>query len=116
MKGGAYKAVREANVGGEVHHMPAASASPLSVAEGSAIWMEAADHRQTASWGRSRSALSYRKQQQTLIQQGRFEAALQMDIDDIRSKFGSKYDEAMQQMLEYVETIRDRWNPTNIEE
>lgn len=96
--------------------MPAASVSPLSVAEGPAIWMEAVDHHQTASWGRSRNALIYRKQQQTLIQQGRFEAALQMDIDDIRSKFGSKYDEAIQQMLEYVEAIRDRWNPTNIEE
>ena len=39
-----------------------------------------------------------------------------MDIDDICSKFGSKYDEAIEQMLEYIETIRDRWNPTNIEE
>ena len=116
MKGGAYKAVRETNDAGEVHHMPAASVSPLSIAEGSAIWMEAADHHQTASWGRSRSALIYRKQQQTLIQQGHFEGALQMDIDDIRLKFGSKYDEAIQQMLEYIETIRDRWNPTNIEE
>lgn len=36
--------------------------------------------------------------------------AVQMDIDDLRSKFGSQYDEGIQQMLEYVETIRDRWN------
>ena len=40
MKGGTYRAVRETNQGGEVHHMPAASASHLSVGEGSAIWME----------------------------------------------------------------------------
>lgn len=111
MKGGAYKAVRETNQGGEVHHMPAASASHLSVEEGSAIWMETLDHRQTASWGRSRSAIAYRKRQHELIQQGIFLEALQMDIDDVRSNFGNKYDEAIQEMLEYVETIRDRLNP-----
>ncbi|MEX0268633.1 hypothetical protein AB3R30_05805 [Leptolyngbyaceae cyanobacterium UHCC 1019] len=111
MKGGAYKAVREANQGGEVHHMPAASASRLRVEEGPAIWMETLDHRQTASWGRSRSAIDYRKRQQALIQQGKFLEALQMDIEDIRSKFDSKYDQAIQEMLEYVETIRDRLNP-----
>lgn len=110
MKGGAYKAVRGANQGGEVHHMPAASASHLSVDEGSAIWMETANHHQTASWGRSRFAIAYRKRQQELIQQGQFMDAVQMDIDDLRSKFGSQYDEGIQQMLEYVETIRDRWN------
>jgi len=51
-----------------------------------------------------------RKRQQELIQQGQFMDAVQMDIDDLRSKFGSQYDEGIQQMLEYVETIRDRWN------
>ena len=111
MKGGAYRAVRETNKGGEVHHMPAASASHLSVEEGSAIWMETLDHRQTASWGRSRSAMNYRKHQQALIQQGKFLEALQMDIDDICSKFDSKYDQAIQEMLKYVETIHDRLNP-----
>jgi len=91
--------------------MPAASTSHMSVDEEPAIWMETLDHRQTESWGRSRSAIAYRRQQRALIQQGKFLEALQIDIDDIRSQFGSKYDEAIQDMLEYVETIRDRLNP-----
>jgi hypothetical protein len=112
MQGGAYEAVRAANQGGEVHHMPAAAASHLSKEEGPAIWMETVDHHQTASWGRSRSAMIYRKKQQELINQGQFQAALQMDIDDIQSKFGSKYDEAIEEVLEYVASIHDRLNPT----
>lgn len=37
--------------------------------------------------------------------QGKFREALQMDIDDIRCKFGSKYDEGIKQMLEYYNKI-----------
>ena len=105
IQGGAYEAVRAANQGGEVHHMPAAAVSYLSRAEGSAIWMEAADHHKTASWGRSREAIAYRKSQQALIQQGQFRTAQQMDIDDIRLKFGNKYDQAITQMLQYTDKI-----------
>lgn len=111
MKGGAYEAVRTTNEGGEVHHIPAASASHLSKEEGPAIWMEAIDHHQTASWGRSRSAVAYRREQQELIQKGYFQEAQKMDVDDIRSKFGSKYDEGIQQALEYTNRIYDRLNP-----
>jgi filamentous hemagglutinin len=31
--------------------------------------------------------------------------AIQMDIDDIRSKFGNKYDPAIEEMLEYARTL-----------
>ena len=40
-----------------------------------------------------------------LIDQGKFKEALQMDIDDIHDKFGDKYDEAISQMLEYVDGL-----------
>ena len=57
-----------------------------------AIQMDAADHRMTASWGPSKSAITYREQQAMLIANGDMHAAIQMDIDDIHSKFGTKYD------------------------
>jgi len=101
-RGGRYQDVRGANVGGEVHHMPADSASPLSRADGPSIIMSTADHRQTGSWGRSRAAQRYRAQQRQLIEEGRFNDAVQMDIDDVRSRFGDRYDQAILEMMDSV--------------
>ena len=106
-KGGSYKEVKENSEGEthEVHHIPADSASPLERNDGPAIKMEKEDHRQTASCGNSREAREYRAQQQKLIEQGEFREALQMDIDDIRDKFGDKYDDAIAEMLKYVDKL-----------
>lgn len=106
-KGGSYKDVRNEGEGDkyEVHHMPADSASPLERNDGPAIKMEKDDHRQTASCGMSREAREYRRAQEELIKQGKFREALQMDIDDIREKFGNKYDDAIKEMLEYVDQL-----------
>ncbi|HYP52824.1 MAG TPA: hypothetical protein VEQ42_04755, partial [Pyrinomonadaceae bacterium] len=101
--GGAYKNVPAR--GGEVHHMPADSISPLSRGDGPGIRMETADHRRTASWGRSKAAQAYRAEQKRLIDQGRFREAIDMDVRDIRSKFGDKYDSAINEMMQYVDTI-----------
>lgn len=101
--GGAYKNVP--SKGGEVHHMPANSVSPLSRGTGPGIRMDKLDHRKTASWGSSREARIYREKQKTLINQGKFAEAQYMDIIDIRNKFGSKYDRGIQQMLEYTKKI-----------
>jgi hypothetical protein len=110
-QGGSYKSVRDTNIGGEVHHMPADSVSHLNRDEGPAIWMETIEHQQTASWGRLRSAITYRRQQQALIQQGQFLTAQQLDIDDIHTKFGDKYDTAIAEMLEYTQTIDAKLTP-----
>ncbi len=59
------------------------------------------DHQLTASWGNSRDARAYRQLQADLISQGDFRAAQQMDIQDVQTKFGNKYDDAIQQMLKY---------------
>ncbi|MBE1162756.1 hypothetical protein [Dyella acidiphila] len=88
--------------GYESHHTPADSISPVPTNQGPAIAMKVEDHRLTASWGNSREARIYRQQQASLIEQGNFRAAQQMDVQDIRAKFGSKYDDAIQQMLEYT--------------
>lgn len=106
-KGGSYEDVKVDGEGEqyEVHHMPADSASNLERNEGPAIKMEKEDHRQTASWGSSREAKEYREEQRQLIEQGKFREAMQMDIDDIRDKFGNKYDDAINEMLEYVNQL-----------
>lgn len=88
--------------GYEAHHMPADAASPLPKGDGPAIAMLPEDHRLTASWGSKASAKLYRQRQADLIAQGRFRDAVQMDIDDIRENFGNKYDEAIRQMLDYI--------------
>ena len=111
-QGGSYKEVKENSEGDthEVHHMPADSTSPLERNDGPAIKMEKEDHRLTASCGNSKEAREYRAQQQELIEQGRFREALQMDIDDIRDKFGDKYDDAIAEMLEYVDKLEQEGN------
>lgn len=106
-KGGSYKDVFTPGEGEthEVHHMPANDVNGLSLNDGPAIKMEKADHRQTASCGNSKEAREYRAKQQELIEQNKFREALQMDIEDIQEKFGNKYDDAIAEMLEYVEEI-----------
>ena len=102
-KGGSYAECGKARLEGEeVHHMPAKSASNLEVNDGPAIRMDAADHRLTASWGYSLEAREHQAAQRELIEQGKFMEAIQLDIDDIRSKFDSKYDDAIEEMLSYA--------------
>jgi hypothetical protein len=92
-EGGRYGDLKTGN-GIELHHMPADSVSPLLRSDGPAIQMERPDHYQTASWGRSAEASTYRAQQQALINGGQFDDAIQMDINDVTSKFPGKYDDA----------------------
>lgn len=89
----------------EVHHMPADSSSPLDRRDGPAIRMDKADHRQTASCGRSKAAQQYRQKQSDLIKNGRFKDAINMDIEDIHSKFGNKYDKGISELLDYVNKL-----------
>lgn len=105
--GGSYSEVKKYSDGEthEVHHMPADSASHLERSDGPAIKMEKTDHRQTASCGASKEAREYQAIQKELIDRGKFREALQMDIDDIRDKFGSKYDGAISEMLAYVDKL-----------
>ena len=107
INGGSYADVKKYSNGEthEVHHMPADSASNIDRAHGPAIKMEKDDHRQTASCGNSKEAREYQAAQKELIDNGKFHEALQMDIDDVCEKFGSKYDEAISEMLKYVNKL-----------
>jgi hypothetical protein len=102
--GGAYSEVK--TEGSHAHHMPSKDASHLSTEKGPAISMGPEDHRRTASYGNSNEARAYREEQRKLIVEGKFKEAQQMDIDDIRSKFGSKYDQQIKEMLEYTKTLQ----------
>lgn len=107
VKGGSYYQVSGSNMGGEVNYMAAYSAykglsgSP-SRSSGPAIWMEKADHRQTASWASSNAAKAYRARQSQYIRGGNWVKAIEMDIRDIQSKFGSKYNGSIKEMLTYA--------------
>lgn len=105
--GGSYRDVFKEGEGDkyEVHHMPPDCINGLERLDGPAIKMEKADHRLTASCGNSLEARMYRDLQADLIKQGKFKEALQMDIDDIRDKFGNKYDEGISQMKEYADKL-----------
>jgi hypothetical protein len=83
--------------------MPAKSTNDVPTGEGSSIHMETADHRQTASWGNSKESRAYRDQQRNLQGQGRRDDAIQMDIDDVQQKFGDKYDQSMEQMIDKLD-------------
>ena len=101
--GGSYAEVKKISDGNihEIHHTPADSVTKFDYTDGPAIRMDKMDHRQTASWGNSREARQYREIQEKLVSEGKIRDAIQMDIDDIVSKFGDKYDESIKQMLEY---------------
>lgn len=107
-KGGSYSEVKK-NSNGEythVHEMPSRESTGVAKRDkGPAIKMTKEDHRLTASYCRSREADLYRAEQKRLIEMGNYHDAIQMDIDDIHEKFGSKYDEAIAEMLEYAESI-----------
>lgn len=96
--GGAHRDVRGLQ-GYEAHHMPSNAVSPLPLSIGPAIALQKADHLRTASNGRWRAADEYRRQQKALIDAGDFAAAQDMDVQDIRSKFGDKYDPAIDQLI-----------------
>lgn len=103
-RGGSYSDVK-GTPGFEAHHIPSDSISPLPTSQGPAISMEKDEHRQTASWGSSRDARAYRQEQARLIEQGNFQAAQDMDIQDLRSKFGQKYDQAIEQLRQYTNQL-----------
>lgn len=100
--GGTYKECREYTTENklqntEVHHIPANDVNGMNLSDGPAIIMDKADHMKTASWGNSKEARAYREKQGELIKNGDFKAAFEMDVKDIHSKFGCKYDKVIEQ-------------------
>ncbi|MFC4956797.1 RHS repeat-associated core domain-containing protein [Streptomyces mauvecolor] len=96
--GGKYGDLQPAGAGNEINHVPANSSSPLSKYSGPSVRMDYADHRAVYSTGSSLESKAWRMRQKELIDGGDFRGAIQMDVNDIRSRFGNKYDEAITEM------------------
>lgn len=116
--GGKYGDLQPAGAGNEINHIPANASSPLSKYSGPSIRMDYADHRAVYSTGSSLASKAWRMRQKELIDAGDFRSAIQMDVDDIRARFGNKYDEAITEMwmsLSQNKALRkwatDRQNP-----
>jgi hypothetical protein len=108
-QGGAHRDTKKpAKDGKDSHHCPAKKTyrdAPISSEDGPAIKMSPSDHRKTASYGSSQDAKDYRKKQRDLLSEGKLMDAIQMDVKDIRKKFGNKYDKGINQMLAYARTL-----------
>jgi len=102
----------------DVHHIPSREAienSKLYYGNGGslddgntpAIIMDWGDHQLTGSYGASIEAITYRNRQKDLINSGKFMEALNMDIQDIRKKFGNKYDSYIEQALVHAKKLCD---------
>ena len=98
--GGAYGSMQAYE--GQRHHIPSNSINGLNIYSGPAIRMLKDDHKKTASYGSSSAAKAFRAKEEQFIKAGRFDKAMQLGIDDIRKLFGSKYDEAIEQMISYA--------------
>ncbi len=119
--GGNYKKLTGAGDGTiEKHEIPACSS--YKAGEGldpqlsreqlelPAIKMSKEDHALTASFRNSTNAIKYRGEQAALIAKGNMQAAIQMDIDNIRSLFGNKYDKGIAEAIVYA-IQKGWWNP-----
>ncbi|MFE2598949.1 DNRLRE domain-containing protein [Streptomyces sp. NPDC059396] len=103
-QGGVYKNLKDPATGNnvpgtEINHIPPDSVTDFAYGDGPAIQMDYLDHRAVYSTGRARAAQAWRAWQKELIDAGRIDEAVQMDINDIRRRFGTRYDDAIAQMV-----------------
>ncbi|WP_051805036.1 hypothetical protein [Streptomyces sp. NRRL F-2747] len=116
-KGGRHQGLKNGPrnyAGTEINHIPPygvySKIKDLSFGRGPAIQMDKMDHRglrdrwgnwfhpRVASTGSWDEAKEHRADQLSLMRRKKFNAAVEKDIDDIASKFGNKYGDAIEQM------------------
>ncbi|MCR5720941.1 MAG: hypothetical protein K6G72_01125 [Lachnospiraceae bacterium] len=90
---------------GQRHHMPSDSVSPLSTYKGPCVRMRTADHKATSSYGSGATAVAFRAKESNLISQGKFLGAQNLGISDLQSRFGSKYNYAINDMVAYTKSL-----------
>ena len=96
----------------EIHHIPANAASEETIMarkNGPAIVMTKEDHQKTASYGASAAAKQYRAKQAEYIKNKDWKKAFDMDVKDIRKKFGTKYNKAIS-LAEKAAKDNGLWN------
>lgn len=98
--GGAFRDIH-GMPGYHAHHNLGRAISPLSVGDGPSIAMLAKDHQTLVSSRAGKAAEAFRKEQADLLSKGDIEGAIQLDINDIKKRFGNRYDDSIAQMLKY---------------
>jgi hypothetical protein len=106
-RGGIYKNLKDPGTkknvpGTEINHIPSKQSTlPVGIRpnDGSAIQMDYQDHRDVTSTGSSIASQVWQKKQKDLVAAGRIDEAIQMDINDIRVRFGTKYNRAIAEMI-----------------
>jgi hypothetical protein len=105
--GGTYAEVRANTTGGKVQHMPSADSTKgiLSHGEGPAIWMYPKHEWNTRGHGRLRNVgRKWRQQDREFILQGRFDLAMQRNIEDVQTVAAGLYDVSIRQMCKQMQT------------
>ncbi|MFJ3164386.1 RHS repeat-associated core domain-containing protein [Streptomyces kanasensis] len=110
---------RRTDVDMEINHIPAKNAYAHldepgfktnkdggGAGMGPAIRMEYDDHRAMTSTGSSNKSIRWRAKQRALIDAGRWDKAMMMDIDEVRKKFGTKYDQHIKDMIDSLQNNR----------
>ncbi|GGQ01984.1 RHS repeat-associated core domain-containing protein [Streptomyces roseolilacinus] len=110
---------RRTDVDMEINHIPAknsyahldepgfrTNSSGGGAGMGPSIRMEIDDHRGVTSTGSGAESKAWRAKQRALIDAGRWDLAMKMDIDEIRANFGTKYDQHIKDMIESLQHNR----------
>lgn len=97
----------------EVHHLIPAKllklAKILDYMEGPCIRIEIEDHKSTRSYKKSNMLEDkYFVKQLKYLENNNIRAAVEMEISDLRNKFGSKYDDAFKEVMEYVSKLEEK--------
>jgi hypothetical protein len=91
--------LKRTNVPGtEINHMSSNQSTSLAHPQGPSIQMDEFDHVQTSSWGRG-PAVDWQNKQAALVNSGRIDEAMQMDIDDIVTRWPGKDNNAIGEMI-----------------
>lgn len=69
--------------------------------KGGAITMYTEDHKLTASCDNKPGSREYRALQKKLMEEGKFWDAFDMDVKDLKNKFGNKYDDAVAELTDW---------------
>lgn len=102
----------------EVHHLIPAKlleiTGILSYMEGPCIRMEKKDHEETQSYKKKRMLSDdYFQKQLRYLKENNIRAAIEIEITDLRAKFGSKYDDAIKEVLKYVSELEEKMKNKN---
>lgn len=105
LHGGKYHDVQKYSVSGvkEAHEIPPFSATGETYRYNNpSVLMDKADHQLTAGWGSSVEAREYRRMVAEMWQQGKTKEVIELGIQDLRIKFGTKYENGIQEMIAYA--------------